>query len=282
MRGRLISWRGAAGIVLGVAVCGSGVACGGGARREAPAEDPGPLVIPPLGPDARKPDAAVRPDEPVEVRTALTLRARDPRIEQRQPRSRTLVLTEIQRLEVQLGKRTDGGRSDPTLRRRLAEAYSELARTASGPDAERARDKSIESYVALEAEHPEYALIDEVLYYLGLAYELNGDHASARRSYLELIANHPRSRLVPLAYFGFGELYFAEATRDPSRNVLALQAYDEVLKHRPTDPAIAPDALLRIGVIHRRMNDDAMAKQTFERLRRDFPNSDAAARIPLD
>ncbi len=282
MGGRFISWRGAAGIVLGVAVCGSGVACDGGARREAPAEDPSALVIPPLAPAAHEPAAAARPDEPLEVRTALTLRARDPRIEQRQPRSRALVVGEIQKLEGQLAKTTDGGRSDPTLRRRLAEAYNELAHTASGPDAERARDKSIESYVALKAEHPEYALIDEVLYFLGLAYELNGDHASARRSYVELIVNHPRSRLVPLAYFGFGELYFAEAASDPSRNVLALQAYNQVLQHRPTDPAIAPDALLRIGVTQRRMNDDAMAKQPFDRLRRDFPSSDAAAKIPLD
>ncbi|MBX3199981.1 MAG: tetratricopeptide repeat protein [Labilithrix sp.] len=268
-------WRGGArGLVLAAAA-----ACGGEARSARPAEDLGTLVIPPLDADAGAPEDAALP-APLTVRTALTMRARDPRLVDRPPRSRALLLTEVQGLERALATAAASSADRPALRRRLAEAYDELAYTASGADAARARDKAIAEYVALVAEHPSSPDLDEVLYRLGLAHELSGDAARARRAYLELITNHPRSKLVPLAYFAFGELFFAEGPDDPSKNALALQAYDQVLKLASADAPILAEALLRTGETKLRMGESADAERAFARLRATFPESDAAAAIP--
>ncbi|MBX3258689.1 MAG: tetratricopeptide repeat protein [Labilithrix sp.] len=273
MGSRAIWRRGALGLVLGGAA-----ACGGEARSR-PAEDLGALVIPPLEVDAGAP-AAVDPPAPVTVRTALTIRARDPRRAGRRPRSRALLMTEVQGLQRSLASAPASAPERPALRRRLAEAYDELAYTASGPDAARARDEAIREYVAIAAEHPSYPALDEVLYYLGLAHELNGDAASARRAYLDLVTKHPRSRLVPLAYFAFGELFSAEAADDPSKDALALQAYEQVMTLADADEPVQADALLRAGETLLRMGRDADADGAFARLRARFPESDAAAAIP--
>jgi TolA-binding protein len=256
-----------------------GTACGNGAQHAAPADDPHALAIPPLGPDAGGPPASEPSTEPIGARSILTVRARDPRIAQRQPRSRTAVLGDIQRLERQLATAATPSVDRPLIRRRLADAYNELAYTSSGPDADRARDKSIEQYIAMRGEQST-SLDDASLYYLALAYEQNGDRPNARRTYFELFATHPRSKLVPLAYFAFGEMFSEEARDDPAKNALALQAYTEVLKFPPADNPIYADALLRIGETHLRMNEDARAKEAFDRLRRELPDSDAAAKVP--
>ena len=273
-----IRWRGAAALVALVGALHLTAACGNGAER-GPAGDPHALVIPPLAPDAGAP-AAAEPEEPTDLRTKLTIPARDPRIAKRQARSRTRALGELHGLERQLATTTPSSPDQAMVRYRLAEAYNELAYTSSGPDADRARDRAIEQYVAIRADHPQFSLLDETTYYLALAYELNGDWSDARRLYFELIAKHPSSRLVPLAYFAFGEMFFVEARQDPSKNVLALQAYTEVLKYPPAESAIYADALLRIGQTHLRMNEESRARETFDRLRRELPDSDAAAKIP--
>ncbi|MBX3206840.1 MAG: tetratricopeptide repeat protein [Labilithrix sp.] len=273
MRGRAI----AGGSLLGlVALLAAG--CASGARASRPEEDPSSLVIPPLGGDAATP--AAPPTEPPRVRTALTIRARDPRIAARQPRSRALLMTEVKGLESLLAAAAPSSPDLPAIRRRLAESYNELAYTSSGPDAERARDRVLEHYVAIAAEHPSYPAMDEIVYYQGLAYELNGDITQARKSYLRLITEHPRSKLVPLAYFAFGELFFAEAASDPTKNDLALQAFNQVTRVAVADEPIRAEALLRTGETLLRMGRDAEAGRTFEALRGGFPESDATAKIP--
>lgn len=217
--------------------------------------------------------------EPPRVSARLTLRTRDPRIAQRQPRSRTAVLGDIQRLERQLATAPATSPDRPLIRRRIADAYNEQAYTSSGADADRARDKVIEQYIAMRGEQSS-GLDDASAYYLALAYEQNGDRPNARRVYFNLIANHPSSRFVPLAYFAFGEMFSEEAREDAAKYALALQAYTEVLRFPAAEHPIHADAILRIGETHLRMNQDDRAKETFERLRRELPDSDAAARIP--
>jgi len=256
-----------------------GAACGNGAQGQPLAEDPHPLVIPPLPADAAASPAPEPVPEPPHPSSRLTVRARDPRIAQRQPRSRTAALGDIQRLERQLATAAASSPDRPLIRRRIADAYNELAYTSSGADADRARDKVIEQYVAMRGEQ-NAALDDASTYYLALAHEQNGDRPNARRLYFNLIANHPSSRFVPLAYFAFGEMFSDEAREDAAKNALALHAYTEVLKFPPADHPIYADALLRIGEVHLRMHEDERAKETFERLRRELPDSDAAAKIP--
>jgi tetratricopeptide (TPR) repeat protein len=122
--------------------------------------------------------------------------------------------------------------------------------------------------------------MDEVRYYLGLAHELNGNKQAARKAYYEVIAKTPSSKLVPLCYFAFGEMFFLEAATDPSKNELALQSFLEALKYPPPDNTLYPEALLRQGQTYLRQKDDAKAAQAFARLRRDHAESAAAAEIP--
>jgi TolA-binding protein len=275
MTSRFIWWHAAAELV---AVIATAAACGTAPQRAAPVEDPSALVIPPLASDAGGVAGDPEPAEP-EVRAGLAIRARDPRFAARQPRSRALILTEVKQLE-RLIQATQSPLDRPRLRHRLAALFAELAYTASGPHADRARDEAIKQYVMLKGEDPQFPQIDEIHYYLALAYELNGNLTEARRSYFELITKAPLSRLIPLGYFAFGELFFAEGKTDPSKNALAVQAYQEVLKYPPADNPVYADALARLGETHLRMQDDERATQMFDRLRHEFPDSDAARRIP--
>jgi TolA-binding protein len=255
------------------------VGCSGSpSAAPASASEGSTLVIPPLGKDAGTTPVVLT--EPVEqtplTPTTLAITARDPRLVHRKARSRALLLTEVKGLERLLATTAASAPDRPSLRRRIADSYSELAYSASGPDAVNARQEAINQLIALKGESPNYPQLDEVLYYAGLAYELNGETSKARGSYYDVILKAPASSLVPYAYFAFGELFLAEGAADSTKYALALQAYAEVLKH-PSTP-LAPDALLRIGETHLRMGDDAKAKQSFDRLRQDYPSSDAAAR----
>jgi TolA-binding protein len=255
-------------------------AAGCGAQPQRHVDEEAQLVISPLAADAGAAlEAPLAPAEEAHS-SSLVIPARDPRVAKRRPRSRALVLTEVQALEQLLNATPAGAVDRPVLERRIAESYNELAATSSGPDAARAREGSIKYYAAIAANSPQYPQLDEALYYLGLAYELNGNLASARRAYYDVIQKTPSSNLVPLAYFAFGEMFFLEAESDATKNELAKQAFLEVIKrHTPQDTVLA-DALLRLGQTYVRLNDDAKAKAAFERLRRDFATSDAAAQIP--
>jgi TolA-binding protein len=246
-----------------------------------------PLVIPPLA-DAgtASQNAILMEAEPTTIIANDTggtslIAARDPRLTNRRPQSRAHILGEVQSLERLLDASKKDAPDRPQLRRRIAEGYNDLAMTASGADADRARSESIKQYTAIVNDHPNVAQKDEVLYFLGLAHELNGDPPHARASYYELIKQSPNSKFIPLAYFAFGEIFYGEGVADPSKNDLALQAFIEVLKYpAPANPIVA-DTLLRIGQVHRRKGDTSKAKAMFTRLTREFPSSQAATQIPV-
>lgn len=281
----------AAALVATSVACGSrngpGAMEGDGSSGGAPASSAGDLVIPPIGTDAgagpglfgKEITTAEVVIDPYDTRSTL-MTERDPRLAKRRPRSRALVLTEVQQLERLLDTTKLVSPERGQLRRRIAEDYNELAQTSSGPDAARARSKSIEQYTGIVNETPSYALLDEVLYFRGLAFELNGDLKNARSSYYELIRRMPQSKLIPLAYFAFGEMFFGEAAADALKNELAKQAFNEVLKYPAADNPVFAEALLRLGQTYLRMKDDAEAKKMFDRLARDFAGSPAAAQLP--
>jgi hypothetical protein len=88
---------------------------------------------------------------------------------------------------------------------------------------------------------------DRETYERALAAERALDLMTARKTYYELVAQTPRSAFVPLAYLAFGEIFAAEAEKDPSKWPLAEQAYKEVAKYPPpANPAYAY-AVLRVG-----------------------------------
>jgi TolA-binding protein len=101
--------------------------------------------------------------------------------------------------------------------------------------------------------------------------------ANARRTSFDLIRKQPSSPLVPYAYFAFAELFFNEAQTDPSKWMMAQEAYTQVLKY-PHTP-IAPEAVYRLMLVFKGMGDDARAEEMKQRILRDYPTSAAASRV---
>lgn len=246
------------------------------APREAPPAVS--LEIPPLARDAgvsAPPPAEAPPPARLE---GLTLAARDPRMLNRAPKSRTTLLGEVHVLEGKVARFRPASDDRAMARRQLAEVYAELAYTSSGAEALRAHGQALEQWRHVRDEHPTFKQMDEVLYYLGLTAELSGDPKTARASWFDLIRRVPSSDFVPFAYFGFAELFFREAEAEEAKSELALQAYGEVLKW-PGCPLYAY-ALLRSGQAELRRREDERAKPFFARLRQERPTSAAAAEIP--
>lgn len=94
--------------------------------------------------------------------------------------------------------------------------------------------------------------------------EERGERADARKLYYELIRNHPRSQLVPLAYLAFGELFALEAQADPSKNELARASYQEVAKYPPPENVAYAYAVARLGDTYRG-HDDAQALASYKK-----------------
>ena len=228
-------------------------ACGPSAPPT-PAEGPAqPLVI---GTSPKAP-IAVLPEEPlheaaVATGTTLAIPARDPRLA-RAPRARALVVTELTQLEQLFKVTTVSAPDHPAIGRRLAEDYAELARAATGETSATASKQSLKYYEIVINDSPQYPLIDEVLYYAGLAHELAGNTREARKLYFEVIKRSPQSKFIPFAYFGFAEMFFAEGATDPIKNQLAEQAYLEVIKYPPPTNALYNDAKARLAELATRV-----------------------------
>ncbi len=76
------------------------------------------------------------------------------------------------------------------------------------------------------------------------------------------------------ALYWRGESYYARG-----EYLRAAEQFESVLT-RAGSGNKAPDALLKIGMCHDRLGATERAKEYWERLRRDYPRSDAAKRIP--
>jgi tetratricopeptide (TPR) repeat protein len=112
-----------------------------------------------------------------------------------------------------------------------------------------ARQKVIVTYTAILQQHPQYPLLDEVLYYLAYEYEQSNDLQNARRVYYDLIKQKPNSKYIPNAYLAFGELFFNEAQGDPSKWDFAAQAYTEVIKFPPATSKVYGYAWYKLAYV---------------------------------
>ncbi|MBW2454329.1 MAG: hypothetical protein JRI68_07455 [Deltaproteobacteria bacterium] len=139
----------------------------------------------------------------------------------------------------------------------------------------RARQRAIAFYGRLAEQHPQYCQFpqqsklanrgctDEVLYYLAFEHERARHPAKARDAYLQLIGQWPRSKYVPHAFLAFGELYFAEGQRDPTRWPLAKLAYQKVLKHKAPGNKLWGYAQYKLGYVHWNQGRHAQALDAF-------------------
>jgi tol-pal system protein YbgF len=76
------------------------------------------------------------------------------------------------------------------------------------------------------------------------------------------------------AMYWRGECYFAQGDYSNATN-----EFEGLVARFPLGNK-APDALLKLGLSAQKMGDPALARQRFDRLRREFPRSEAARRIP--
>jgi tol-pal system protein YbgF len=83
--------------------------------------------------------------------------------------------------------------------------------------------------------------------------------------------DHP---YVENALYWRGEAYFAQG-----EYLRAAEQFESVLA-RPGSGNKAPDALLKLGMCHDRLGASQRAREYWDRLKNDFPRSDAAKRIP--
>lgn len=77
------------------------------------------------------------------------------------------------------------------------------------------------------------------------------------------------------AMYWRGEAYFAKGEYGR-----AAEQFEAVLARFSATGNKTPDALLKLGMCHERLGAEARAKETWERLKRDYPRSDAAKKVP--
>lgn len=215
--------------------------------QTAPTTAPSPPPSAPVAPVApvatEEPVTEAPPPAPPSEDAAYIL-ARDPRAKGT-PRQVALVETEVRGLES-----LNAQSPSAPVARRIMDGYAEIARLHTGAAASQARSREILQADNILVTYPQYAALDEVRYYRALAYDQNGDLKNARSGYYELIKNSPQSKLVPHAYFAFGEMFFFEAQHgDPSKLALARQAYQEVLKYPPLTNSVHAYAKKRMAQI---------------------------------
>lgn len=98
----------------------------------------------------------------------------------------------------------------------------------------------------------------------------NGRYQEAASSFATFIESYPDSSMAGDAQFYLGSSQYA------AKNFrMSIQTMQELVASRPQDPR-APDALLVVAADQIELNDLKGAKETLERIIREYPNSSAA------
>ncbi len=90
------------------------------------------------------------------------------------------------------------------------------------------------------------------------------------------VVRYPDHPYAANALYWRGECYYALALYGA-----AADQFDGLLVSYPASAKV-PDALLKLGLTQKKLGSDAKAKAAFTRLRKDFPNSEAAKKIPSE
>lgn len=171
----------------------------------------------------------------------------------------------------------------PELLRKLGDRYAVLALVAADDGKDKvvhaARISAIKNYQLLLGSHPGFCVApsaqgpgpgagceDETLYSLGYELELEDRREDAGRTYFQLIQGWASSPYIPLAYLGFGEMFFREAAGDPSKWPLAEQSFKEVLKYPFPANGVYGYALLRLAQTYEEQGDRVGARASYQRL----------------
>jgi len=112
----------------------------------------------------------------------------------------------------------------------------------------------------------------EQVYAAALAMLRSGEHGQAILEFLAFIDRYPTHSLVANARYWIGEAYYAQ--RDYRQALTEFQR----LVDQSTAGQKSPDALLKVGLCFERLSDARRAQLAWQRVVRDYPNSEAAVR----
>ncbi|HEU5050442.1 MAG TPA: tetratricopeptide repeat protein [Gemmatimonadales bacterium] len=163
----------------------------------------------------------------------------------------------VQQQLVQLGELT--GQSQ----RRLSELRAQLERRGE----EIAQASAANDSMAAAAPAGPSA---EQMYETSLGQLRLGSAGTARTGFRELLRAHPTSERVPDALYYIGQSFETENADS------ALAYYDQVTRNHPESPRAA-SAYYHIGLIRERATRNAEAREAYQRVVDNYPNSDEAA-----
>ena len=98
------------------------------------------------------------------------------------------------------------------------------------------------------------------------------EYGQAVLDFVDFIAKYPRHPLAANAQYWIGEAYYVQ--RDYRQ---ALTEFQKVLDVAPGSAKV-PDALLKVGLCYRNLRDESRARQTWDRVVKDYPKSPAATK----
>jgi tetratricopeptide (TPR) repeat protein len=120
-------------------------------------------------------------------------------------------------------------KDNPELAAQLFQ-LGELYQEASKQGEEGATQKAIAQYTEVIQNHPQFARMDEVLYFLARSLLDAGQDTKAIVALNRLIAKYPTSRYLADAYFARGEYYFERSGGKRELLEKALEAYQFAAK----------------------------------------------------
>jgi tol-pal system protein YbgF len=97
---------------------------------------------------------------------------------------------------------------------------------------------------------------------------------AALQALTSFLAEHPDGAFTDDAMYWRAEVHYAER-----RYQEALDQFAAVVARYPTGTRV-PDALLKLGMCHRRLGDEANARAYFRKVRDQYPDTEAARLVP--
>ncbi|MEK6529636.1 MAG: tol-pal system protein YbgF [candidate division NC10 bacterium] len=176
-----------------------------------------------------------------------------------------VVEQQVARVEARLGETAEALHG---LRTSLDGLSRELVRQATAPPP--AREKRVEARPA-EPDRPATPSDPaDQLYSAALANFRAHEHGQAVLEFTGFIARNPQHPLAANAQFWIAEAYYLQ--RDYRQ---AIAEYEKVAEMSGKSGKV-PDALLKIGLCFRALNDPARAREAWQQLVQAYPDSEAA------
>ena len=125
--------------------------------------------------------------------------------------------------------------------------------------------EAMNRFKILRSKYPESSLTAEIIWWLGEYYYRHNDLVLARRYFLSLVQDFPKSNLVPDAYYAIGSSFEEEG-----RHREALDNFKKVLQLGKTD--LAAQAAVAIADIYTSMGNSEEALRIYQETAGNYPN----------